>query len=473
MIRNRRARIVATLGPASRSPEMVTTLARAGADVFRLNFSHGSQADHAEACAAVRAAETAVSRPLAVLADLQGPKLRLGRFTDGRADLTAGQPFRLELGETLGDRLRASLPHPEIFAALKIGEDILIDDGRVRLRVTAHGSDWADTEVIQGGTISDRKGVNLPGVILGLSPLTPKDRGDLAYALELGVDWVALSFVQQPSDMVELREIVQGRAAVLAKIEKPRALERLDEILDLCDGVMVARGDLGVELAPEEVPVAQKAIVRSARLRGIPVIVATQMLESMVANAAPTRAEASDVANAVYEGADALMLSAESASGAYPRESVEMMDRIIARIERDPRWPVLMAAERANEGEGDLNAIAAAATHAAQTSHAACLVAFTSRGATARRIARERPLQPVLALTPSLKTARVLALGWGLEPRVAEDPHDVDDMTAQATRQSAELGLAKPGERVVIVAGLPFGQAGGTNLIRLALAPQV
>jgi pyruvate kinase len=473
MIRNRRARIVATLGPASRTPEMVVALARAGADVFRLNFSHGSQADHAAACAAVRAAEDAVGRPLAVLADLQGPKLRLGKFAEGKAELAAGQPFRLQLGDAPGDSIRASLPHPEIFAALRTGEDILIDDGRVRLRVTAHGADWADTVVIQGGVISDRKGVNLPGVILGLSPLTPKDRSDLDYALELGVDWVALSFVQQPADMAELRDIVQGRAAVLAKIEKPRALERLDEILDLCDGVMVARGDLGVELAPEEVPVAQKSIVRASRLRGIPVIVATQMLESMVVNAAPTRAEASDVANAVYEGADALMLSAESASGAYPVESVAMMDRIIARVERDPRWPVLMAAERADEGEGDLNAIAAAATHAAQTSGAACLVAFTARGATARRLSRERPQQPILALTPSLITARRLALGWGLESRVAEDPHDIDDMTAQATRRAAELGMAQPRQRVVIVAGLPFGQAGGTNLIRLALAPEV
>lgn len=473
MIRNRRARIVATVGPASRTPDMLIALARAGADVFRLNFSHGTQADHAAACAAVRDAETVVGRPLAVLADLQGPKLRLGRFAEGRAELAAGAAFRLELGEALGDGRRASLPHPEIFAALRTGEDILIDDGRVRLRVNAHGADWADTVVIQAGVVSDRKGVNLPGVILGLSPLTPKDRDDLAFALNLGVDWVALSFVQQPSDMEELHAIVQGRAAVLAKIEKPRALERLEAILDLCDGVMVARGDLGVELAPEEVPVAQKTIVRASRMRGIPVIVATQMLESMVVNSAPTRAEASDVANAVYEGADALMLSAESASGAYPLESVAMMDRIITRVEHDPRWPVLMAAEHADEGEGDLNAIAAAATHAAQTSGAACLVAFTARGATARRLSRERPQQPIVALTPSLDTARRLALGWGLEPRVAGDPLDIDDMTNQATRRAVELGLAHAGQRVVIVAGLPFGQAGGTNLIRLALAPEI
>lgn len=472
MIRNRRARIVATLGPASRSPEMVTALALAGADVFRLNFSHGSHEDHEAAATAVRAAEAVVARPLAVLADLQGPKLRLGRFAEGKAELSVGDSFRLSLGEALGDRRGCALPHPEIFAALEIGADILIDDGRTRLQVRSHGVDWAETVVTQAGVVSDRKGVNLPGVILSLSPLTPKDRADLAFALDLGVDWVALSFVQQPGDMEELRGIVQGRAACLAKIEKPKALERLDEILELCDGVMVARGDLGVELAPEEVPVAQKTIVRSARLRGIPVIVATQMLESMIVNAAPTRAEATDVANAVYEGADALMLSAESAAGAFPRESVAMMDRIIARVERDPRWPILMAAEHAEEGITDLDAIAAAAVHAAQTAGAACLVAFTSRGATARRIARERPPRPVLAMTPSLATARRLALGWGLEPRVAEDPSDVDDMADQATRRAAELGLAHAGQRVVIVAGLPFGQAGGTNLIRLALAPE-
>jgi pyruvate kinase len=475
MIRTRRSRIVATLGPASRAPEMIVELARAGADVFRMNFSHGAHADHATAAAAVREAERIVERPLALLADLQGPKLRLGRFEGGVARLETGAAFRLELGDEadgrFGDVTRVRLPHPEIFAALHPGAAILIDDGRLRLEVERCGPDFADTRVIQGGAASDRKGVNLPGVVLPLSPLTAKDRIDLAFALEIGVDWVALSFVQQPDDIRELRALVGDRAAVLAKIEKPQALERLDAILDLCDGCMVARGDLGVEMAAEEVPVAQKTIIRAARVRGIPVIVATQMLESMVSSPTPSRAEASDVANAVYEGADALMLSAESASGAFPREAVAMMDRILSRVEQDPRWPVLMQAEHADSAIGDLDAIAAAACRAAETAHAAALVAFTARGATARRLARERPLQPVLALTPLLSTARRLALGWGLEPRVAVDPKSVDEMTEEAMQEAQALGMVTSGQKLVIVAGLPFGKAGGTNLIRLADIP--
>jgi len=470
MIRARRARIVATLGPSSRSPEMVRTLAEAGADVFRLNFSHGSQDDHRAACEAVRAAEAALDRPLAVLADLQGPKLRLGQFEGGKAELENGQSFRLELDGPKGTAERAPMAHPEIFAALQQGVIILIDDGKLRLRVERCGPDFADTTVVQGGTVSDRKGVNLPGVVLPLSALTEKDRRDLDYALELGVDWIALSFVQKPEDMAELRDLVAGRAACLAKIEKPQAIDRLEEILALSDGVMVARGDLGVELPPEDVPVAQKVIIRAAKLRGRPVIVATQMLDSMVHSPTPTRAEASDVANTVYEGADAMMLSAESASGDFPREAVEIMDRIIDRVEQDPRWPQLMAAEHAREQPGDLNAIAAAATRAAEASDAACLVAFTANGTTARRLSRERPLQPVVALTPSLQTARKLALCWGLEPRVAQDPDTVEKMVHEAVEEARSLGLAKDGEAIVIVAGVPFGKAGSTNMIRIAHA---
>ncbi|MBX7248965.1 MAG: pyruvate kinase [Caulobacteraceae bacterium] len=468
MIRARRARIVATLGPASRSPEMVKALAEAGADVFRLNFSHGAPEDHRAALEAVRAAEDAIDRPLAVLADLQGPKLRLGQFEGGKAEIEAGQPFRLELNGATGTSRGAPMSHPEIFQALKPGVTILIDDGKLRLRVERCGPDFADTTVIQGGTVSDRKGVNLPGVILPLSALTDKDRADLAYALELGVDWVALSFVQKPEDMAELRMLVGGRAACLAKIEKPQALDRLDEILDLCDGVMVARGDLGVELPPEDVPVAQKQIIRQAKLRGAPVIVATQMLDSMVHSPTPTRAEASDVANTVYEGADAMMLSAESASGEFPVEAVAIMDRIISRVEQDPRWPQLMAAEHADTAGGDLNAIAAAATRAAAASDAACLVAFTAGGTTGRRLSRERPLQQILMLTPSIQTARKLALAWGVEPRVAADPANVEEMVDEAIDEIRKLGIAKAGEAIVIVAGVPFGKAGSTNMIRIA-----
>ncbi len=470
MIRDRRARIVATLGPASRAPERVLELARAGADVFRLNFSHGVHDDHAAAAKAVRAAEATLGRPLGVLADLQGPKLRLGAFKDGAVLVAPGQPFRLDLDPTPGDETRVGAPHPPLLAALRPGAVLLVDDGKVRLQVTATGPGFADTVVVQGVRLSDRKGVALPGAVIPMSAMTDKDHKDLAFALRIGVDWVALSFVQRAADMAELRKLVQGRAAVLAKIEKPAALDQIEEILDFCDGVMVARGDLGVELEPEEVPVAQKTLLRAARSRGVPVIVATQMLESMITSATPTRAEATDVANATYEGADALMLSAETASGAYPLEAVTMMSRIIARVERDPRWPELMGAER-HDAEDDADALVMAARRAAEAASTACLVAFTATGATARRLARERPLQPVVALTPDLKVARRLALVWGLEPRVAKDPADVDEMTAEAVEVVAELGLAKPGERILILAGVPFGAPGSANLLRLAHAP--
>ena len=470
MIRNRRTRIVATLGPASNAPDMTLALAKAGVDVFRMNFSHGTHDDHAAAYASVRAAEKATGRPIGVLADLQGPKLRLGVFAEDKVQLTKGQHFRLDRDPAPGNQERATLPHPEIFAALSVGEDLLIDDGRVRLRVLEHGPDWATTEVITPGPVSNRKGVNVPTAILPISAMTEKDRKDLTFALSLGVDWIALSFVQRAADMAELRKLVNGKAACLAKIEKPAALQNLAEILDYCDGVMVARGDLGVELAPEDVPVAQKQILRMARDRGVPTIVATQMLESMITAAAPTRAEASDVANAVYEGTDALMLSAETAAGQFPMEAVEVMSRIAVRVETDPRWPGLMDAEHANPEIEVPDAVSAAARTAANASKAACLIAFTATGTTALRVARERPLQPILALTTSSRTARKLALVWGLEARVTADPKDVEDMAAVAARLASKVGTARPGDRIVIVAGLPFGTKGGTNLMRIARA---
>lgn len=470
MIRNRRTRIVATLGPASSAAEMTLALARAGVDVFRLNFSHGSQDDHARSYANVRVAEAAIGRPLGVLADLQGPKLRLGTLTTPKVMLAKGDHFRLDQDPTPGNAARCCLPHPEIFAALSVGEDLLIDDGKVRLRVLSHGPDWAQTEIIQPGFVSDRKGVNVPTAILPIGAMTEKDRKDLSFALGLGVDWVALSFVQRAADMAELRKLVAGRAACLAKIEKPAALEHLSEILDYCDGVMVARGDLGVELAPEDVPVAQKTILRAARQRGVPTIVATQMLESMINASAPTRAEASDVANAVYEGTDALMLSAETASGQFPLEAVEVMSRIAQRVEADPRWPGLMDAEHSAPEIEIPDAVSAAARTAADASKAACLVAFTSTGTTALRMARERPLQPILALSTDIRTARKLALVWGTEARVTADPKDIEDMAIIASGLSSKYGLARPGDRIVIVAGLPFGTKGGTNLMRIARA---
>ena len=471
MIRARRARIVATLGPASRAPGMVKALAQAGADVFRLNFSHGSHEDHAAALKAVRGAEMALQRPLGVLADLQGPKLRLGRFKDGEIAVKPGHVMRFDLDPAPGDETRVQMPHPEIFKALRPGMALLIDDGRIRLRVGERADDWAEVTVESGSKLSDRKGVAVPDAVIPVSALTPKDREDLAFALRIGVDWVALSFVQKAEDMAELKRLVGGKAACLAKIEKPQALDDLESILDYCDGVMVARGDLGVELLPEEVPVAQKQILRAARRRGVPAIVATQMLESMTSAPAPTRAEASDVANAVYEGADALMLSAETASGAYPLEAVGIMSRIIERVEKDPLWPSLMDAEHAGMDEHDVDALVAAARKAAEAQSTACMVVFTTLGGTARRMSRERPLQPVLALTPNADTARRLALVWGLESRLGEQPHSLESVTEDAVASAVKFGLAEPGQRILILAGTPFGAPGAANLLRLAHAP--
>jgi pyruvate kinase len=471
MNRARRARIVATLGPASRAPGTVKALAQAGVDVFRLNFSHGSHEDHAAALKAVRGAELALKRPLGVLADLQGPKLRLGRFANVEIDVAPGYTMRFDLDPTPGDETRVQMPHPEIFKALRTGMLLLLDDGRVRLRVGKRSDEWADVTVESGSKLSDRKGVAVPEAVIPVSALTPKDREDLAFALRIGVDWVALSFVQKAEDMAELKQLVKGRAACLAKIEKPQALTQLDSILDYCDGVMVARGDLGVELEPEEVPVAQKQIIRAARQRGVPVIVATQMLESMTTSPAPTRAEASDVANAVYEGADAMMLSAETASGQYPLEAVGIMNRIIERVEQDPLWPSLMDAEHAGMEEHDVDALVAAARKAAESQATACIVVFTTTGGTARRMARERPLQPVLTLTPNPDTARRLALVWGLETRLGKEPTSLEDVTEDAVSSAMEFGLAEPGQRILILAGTPFGAPGAANLLRLAHAP--
>jgi pyruvate kinase len=472
MIRERRTRIVATLGPASRDPAMVVDLARAGVDVFRLNFSHGERSDHAAALAAVRAAEGEVERPLAALADLQGPKFRLGAFAAGKIAIRPGQTLRLDLDPAPGDKRRAPFPHPEVLRVLEPGAALILDDGKVRLTVKEAGADFAKVEVVAGEALSDRKGVAAPGLTIPVPAMTAKDRGDLEFALRLGIDWVALSFVQNAADMADLRRLVNGRAAILAKIEKPAALRELEAILDASDGLMVARGDLGVELAPEEVPVAQKTIVRAARRRGAPVIIATQMLDSMTFNPAPTRAEASDVANGVYEGADALMLSGESAAGAWPRESVAMMDAIIRRVEADPIWPSLMRAEHGDDADEDVDALIAAATRAAEARSTACLVAYTTTGATAARLARERPAHPILAIAPEEKVARRLGLVWGLEPRVASQPRGVAAMTDEAAHLAADLGLAEPGARILIIAGPPLGAPGAANLLRITHAPR-
>jgi pyruvate kinase len=471
MIRLRRTRIVATLGPASRSPDIIFDLARAGADVFRLNFSHGAHEDHAASLRAVRAAEAELGRPLAVLADLQGPKFRLGAFVGGGIDLQIGQRLTLDLDPRPGDAARVCLPHPEVLRVLTPGMTLVLDDGKVRLEVLAAEETAAVVRVAAGEALSDRKGLAVPGATIAAPSMTAKDRRDLDFILRTGVDWIALSFVQHAEDMAELRRLTEGRAAILAKIETPAAVRNLESILDVSDGLMVARGDLGVALALEDVPAIQKMIVRAARRRGTPVIIATQMLESMTHNASPTRAEASDVANAVYEGADALMLSGESAAGAFPLAAVEMMDAIIRRVEADPMWPSLMRAELGEDAHQIGDALIAAATRAAETRSSACLVGYTTTGSTARQLAKGRPALPILAIAPNLSIARRLGLVWGLEPRVGAQASGVEAMTREAAQLAADLGLAAKGDQVLIVAGPPMGAPGAANLLRLAHAP--
>ncbi|HNB05028.1 MAG TPA: pyruvate kinase [Thauera aminoaromatica] len=471
MKRERSARILATLGPASSTRERIRALAEAGADVFRLNFSHGSHEDHAERYRLIRAVEAEIGRPIGVLMDLQGPKLRVGRFAEGKVALVPGARFRLDLDPTAGDAKRANLPHPEIFAALEAGTELLLDDGKLRLRVDACGADFADTTVLVGGTLSDRKGVNVPGVVLPISPLTTKDRADLDFGLALGVDWVALSFVQRPEDLREARELIGDRAWIMAKLEKPAAIDALDAIIALADGVMVARGDLGVELPPQQVPVLQRRIVRAARAAGRPVVVATQMLESMISSPVPTRAEASDVATAIYDGADAVMLSAESASGQYPVEAVAIMHGIVCEVERDPAWRAGLEASHTAAAANTPDAICCALRRVAGLLEPAATVAYTSSGFSALRASRERPVAPILALTPQPTTARRLALVWGVHAVPFEEVHDVAEMVEHAARAVQNLGFGSAGDAVVVIAGLPFGQRGSTNLLHVARIP--
>ncbi|MEI6985872.1 MAG: pyruvate kinase, partial [Rhodospirillaceae bacterium] len=432
--RYRLTKVVGTLGPASSSPAMIKALFEAGVDVFRLNFSHGSHEDHAARIRNIRALEEEISRPIAIMADLQGPKLRIGTFAAGPITIKPGMLFLLDLSLVPGDQSRVGLPHPEIFSALNIGTELLLDDGKVRLRVTACGTTFAMTEVVAGDHLSDRKGVNVPNVVLPLSPLTNKDQTDLAFALNHGVDWVALSFVQRPEDVAEARRLISGRAALMSKIEKPSAIAYLDQIIELSDGLMVARGDLGVELPAEDVPSLQKTIIRDARRAGKPVIVATQMLESMVSAPTPTRAEASDVATAVYDGADAVMLSAETASGAYPIEAVAMMNRIAHRVERDPMYRTIMDARHPDPRHTSADAITAAAHQVAHTVGAAAIVTYTTSGSTTLRAARERPEVPIICLTSKLETARRLVLAYATHTVHTTDVSSVSEMVVKACR---------------------------------------
>lgn len=466
--RQRRMKIVATLGPATSTLESIEALFRAGADVFRLNFSHGSQDDHAANIAHIRRVERKLGRPIAILADMQGPKLRVGRFAAGHVVLQWGRPFRLDLSSQPGDGSRVQLPHPEIMAAASVGYSLLLDDGRIQLEVVRQTSEYLETRVSVGGRLSDRKGVNLPGAVLAIPALTEKDRSDLAFALDCGVDYIGLSFVQRPQDVAEARELVGGRALLVSKIEKPQALEHLDEILQLSDGVMVARGDLGVELPPEDVPLIQKRLIRAAHRWGRPVIVATQMMESMTEQPSPTRAEASDVATAVFDGADAVMLSAETATGRYPIETVRMMDRILSRTERDDDLRATRAAMRPKPEKSSADAISIAARQVAETIEASVIVAFTTTGVTALRVARQRPDCGILGLTPSPDTARRLALAWGVHPLVCDATFTMTETVARATTLASRAGLASRGDEIVVVAGVPFGRSGGTNSLRVA-----
>ncbi|MFQ5765704.1 MAG: pyruvate kinase [Rhodospirillales bacterium] len=468
MRRTRRAKIVATLGPATSTEEQITKLFEAGADVFRLNFSHGSQEEHKHRFEIIRALESKFNRPIGILLDLQGPKLRVGEFTGGEATLKPGASFRLDLADDRGDKTRAPLHHPEVFKALTPETELLLDDGRIRLKVTDCGPDFAETEVITGGALSDHKGLNVPSAVLDLSSLTEKDLTDLRFGLELGVDWVALSFVQRPEDIADARKLIAGRAGVMAKLEKPAAMEHLDEIVNLSDAIMVARGDLGVEVPPEEVPALQKRIVFACREAGKPVVVATQMLDSMVHSPTPTRAEASDVATAVYDSADAVMLSAETAVGEYPAEAVTMMDRIIRQVEKDPHYRKLAEAEHYAPEATAADAITAAARQVAQTISASVIVTFSSTGSTTLRAARERPAVPVLGLTPRADTARKLAIAWGVHTVRTKDLQTFRDMVVVAIRMVKQEEFADVGDPVVITAGVPFGTPGATNILRIA-----
>ena len=469
--RDRRTKIVATVGPGSAPPAMLERLFVAGVDIFRLNFSHGAHADHADVIRALRALESKVGRPICILADLQGPKLRVGTFADGHIVLEPGQPFRLDLDAAPGDIHRVRLPHPEIIAAARPGATLMLDDGKLVLRVTEAGADHLQTSVIVGGRLSNRKGVNVPDVLLPIPALTEKDRTDLAFALHHGADVIALSFVQRPADVQEARDIVGNRAWILSKIEKPQALETLDEIIELSDAVMVARGDLGVELPAEDVPLVQKRIVRTARMLGKPVVVATQMLESMVSSPTPTRAEASDVATAVFDGGDAVMLSAETAVGAYPIEAVSIMDRIIRRTEHDPAWTTLLRALRPRrENNAVADAIGAAAQQVAETLEAGAIVAYSLSGKSAARIARERPATPILGLAGNISAARRLALVWGIHSIAVDQSNQaatMGDAVRRAAAAARQEGFAHRGGRIVVVAGVPFGTAGTTNTLRV------
>lgn len=468
MKRGRKVKILATLGPASNNEEMIGKLYEAGADVFRINMSHSSHDMMRELVKTIRNVEKRVGRPIGILADLQGPKLRVGTFKEGKVELEKGQTFTLDDNPAEGDTSRVYLPHPEILEAVQPGHRLLIDDGRLALVAESSDGKSIVCKVVSGTNISNKKGVSLPDTTLATGALTEKDRADLDEVLKEPVDWVALSFIQRPEDIAEVRKISKGQVGLLSKIEKPQAVERIDEIIELSDAVMVARGDLGVEMPLEAVPGIQKQITRRARRAGKPVVVATQMLESMITAPVPTRAEVSDVATAVFEGADAVMLSAESAAGDYPVEAVQTMSRIAEKIEREETYPGIITASRPEPEATGSDAISAAARQIAETLDLKAILCFTSSGTTGLRAARERPSVPIIALSPVMETARRLALTWGLYCVVTENSDDLDEMIGRACRIAYDEEFAKPGERVIVSAGVPLGTPGATNMLRIA-----
>jgi pyruvate kinase len=468
MRRLRRTKVVATLGPASNSAEIIGRLFEAGADVFRINMSHTSHDRMRELVGAIRLVEADNNRPIGILVDLQGPKLRVGAFANGPAMLDVGATFIFDTDPAPGDPTRVHLPHPEIFRGMQPGHTLLLDDGKIRLVATEASREKIVTRVVVGGKLSDRKGVSLPDTVIPFSALTPKDRTDLEAALDTGVDWIALSFVQRPEDIAEAKKIARGRAAVMAKIEKPQAVNRLDEIVEVTDAIMVARGDLGVEMPLEKVPGIQKLLTRAARKAGKPVVVATQMLESMISSPVPTRAEVSDVATAIFDGADAVMLSAESAAGQFPVEAVATMNRIAEEVEGEDTYHTIMKTQHAEPEATGSDAIAAAARQIAETLDLSAVVCWTFSGSTGLRVARERPQVPIVALSPNLATGRKLSVAWGIHCIVTEDAKDPGDMVERACRLAFKDGFAKAGRRVIIVAGVPLGTPGATNLLRIA-----
>ena len=468
MRRLRKVKIVATLGPSSNTYEMIRTLHEAGADVFRLNMSHGSHEDITKLHRAIRQVEKDLDSPIAILADLQGPKLRVGEFENGEEELEWGETFRLDLDKAPGTKRRVCLPHPEIFQAIGVGAHLLVNDGKIRLRVEECGKDFANCVIEAGGTISNRKGVNVPDVVLPLAALSDKDRKDLEFAAALGVDWLALSFVQRPEDVIEARKLADGRAAILSKIEKPAAVKSFEKILEVSDGVMVARGDLGVELPVQNVPPIQKRLIRMCRKAGKPVIVATQMLESMIESPMPTRAEVSDVATAIYEGADAVMLSAESAAGQYPVEAVTTMNNVAVGVEKDPTYTEVIEASRNIDRASVADGIVAAAREIAETANIKVICCFTSSGTTVAKVARERPRVPIIAMTSLRGTARRLSLTWGVNCVMTGELERFKQAVVNAARAARAQGYAGSEDQIVVTAGVPFNMPGTTNILRVA-----